>query len=170
VLVFGISGYVLKELPIFTLKMVTFKFGSIFLPFQLGTCNHIAGLFTIIGEMLSIHTCQLRHGGFLISTIGCTQDGGMVKKCALYESNLDLKIGKTWSIWGRMGLPFTPDIISSCGSVSRPWNMSFILCGPLEQTMNFLLLFIHSSQTWKIRQSCALGTMRRNHDSSQEYS
>ena len=48
--------------------------------------------------LVSMHTCQLRHEEFLISTIGCTQDDDIVKKCALYESDLDLKLGKKWLI------------------------------------------------------------------------
>lgn len=53
-MVFGISGYVLKELPFFTSKMVTFKFGSIFLPFQLGTCKFVI---TLPGSLQSLVRC-----------------------------------------------------------------------------------------------------------------
>ena len=41
------------------------------------------------------------------------------------------------------------NIFQPRGSLPWPWNMSIILCGPLKQIGNILLLFIHSGRTWK---------------------
>ena len=67
-------------------------------------------------------------------------------------------------------LRFLHNITQPCLSVSWPWDMSILFCGPLEQIGNTCLLFIHSSCIWKLGCSYIPDTMRRNYYPSQDHS
>ena len=57
-------------------------------------------------------------------------------------------------------------IIQPCALASWPWNMSIIFCGPLQQSGNIRLLFLHSGWNWKFGWNYAPNTMCKNYCSS----
>ena len=81
------------------------------------------------------------------------------------------RFGRWLWIYFLLNVGNSTTFFSHAGRFHDFWNMSIILCGPLEQTGNIhLLLFIHSRWTWKLGWSYTPNVMRKNYCSSHDFS